>query len=101
MLFFRYKKRAIEVSQLMRDQIDNPLARAVYWIEYVIRHRGAPHLKSKSFCRKSIIEREMLDVYLIVAICLLLLAYIPIRITSRVGSTILKRVKRRYKIKME
>jgi len=81
----------------MRDQIDNPLARAVYWIEYVVRHRGAPHLKSKSFCRKSIIEREMLDVYLIVAICLLLLAYIPIH----VGSSIFKRVKRRYKIKME
>jgi glucuronosyltransferase len=85
----------------MRDQIDNPLSRAVYWIEYVIRHQGAPHLKSNAFCEKSIIEREMLDVYLIISIFLLLLAYIPIRLTSRVGSNILKRLQRGNKIKMQ
>ena len=30
----------------MRDDIQTPLERAVFWTEYVIRHRGAPHLRS-------------------------------------------------------
>lgn len=42
----RYKKRATELSALLRDQPQPPVERAVYWVEYVIRHKGAPHLKS-------------------------------------------------------
>ena len=33
-------------SAVMRDQETTPLERAVFWIEYVIRHKGAGHLKS-------------------------------------------------------
>ena len=30
----------------MKDQPETPLERAVFWTEYVIRHKGAPHLRS-------------------------------------------------------
>jgi glucuronosyltransferase len=30
----------------LRDQPRTPLEQAVYWTEYVIRHKGAPHLRS-------------------------------------------------------
>lgn len=30
----------------MHDQPMTPLERAVFWVEYVLRHRGAPHLRS-------------------------------------------------------
>jgi glucuronosyltransferase len=59
-----------QVSALMRDQTDRPLDRAVYWIEYVIRHQGAPHLRSAS--RKlSLFQRCLIDVLLFTLFLLL------------------------------
>ena len=34
------------MSRRLRDQPQDPVTRAVYWIEYVVRHGGAPHLRS-------------------------------------------------------
>lgn len=41
-----YKQKAEELSELFRDRPMSPLETAVYWTEYVIRHKGAPHLRS-------------------------------------------------------
>ena len=41
-----YTQSAKKLSVIYRDQIDKPLDRAVYWIEYVLRHQGAVHLRS-------------------------------------------------------
>lgn len=30
----------------MNDRIVDPMNTAMYWIEFVIKHRGAPHLRS-------------------------------------------------------
>jgi glucuronosyltransferase len=30
----------------MKDRLMKPLDSAIYWIEHVIRHKGAPHLRS-------------------------------------------------------
>jgi glucuronosyltransferase len=35
-----------ELSAVIRSQPQSALDRAVYWTEYVIRHKGAPHLRS-------------------------------------------------------
>ena len=35
-----------KLSVIYEDQIDKPLDRALYWIEYVLRHEGAVHLRS-------------------------------------------------------
>lgn len=32
-------------SSWMRDRLVNPMSTAMYWIEFVIRHGGAPHLR--------------------------------------------------------
>ena len=34
------------MSRRLRDQPQDPVTRAVYWIEYVVRHGGTPHLRS-------------------------------------------------------
>lgn len=34
------------ISQLFTDRPASALETAVYWVEYVIRHQGAPHLRS-------------------------------------------------------
>ncbi|XP_017296485.1 UDP-glucuronosyltransferase 2B17 isoform X2 [Kryptolebias marmoratus] len=41
-----YRKNIQHLSQLHRDQPVSPLDTAIFWIEYVIRNRGAAHLKS-------------------------------------------------------
>ncbi|KAK9504084.1 hypothetical protein O3M35_010506 [Rhynocoris fuscipes] len=43
-----YKRRAEELSNIFKDRIIPPLDEAVYWTEYVIRHKGAQHLSSSS-----------------------------------------------------
>ncbi|XP_069672948.1 UDP-glucosyltransferase 2-like [Periplaneta americana] len=43
-----YRENAHKMSQLFRDRPQTPLQTAIYWTEYVIRHRGAPHLRSSA-----------------------------------------------------
>nr|XP_033819056.1 UDP-glucuronosyltransferase 2A1-like isoform X2 [Geotrypetes seraphini]XP_033819064.1 UDP-glucuronosyltransferase 2A1-like isoform X2 [Geotrypetes seraphini] len=40
-----YKENAIKISQIHHDQPTKPLDRAVFWIEFVMRHKGAKHLR--------------------------------------------------------
>lgn len=42
----QFKTVAQGISARYRDQPQEPLDLAVFWVEYVIRHRGAVHLKS-------------------------------------------------------
>ncbi|KAA0185355.1 hypothetical protein HAZT_HAZT008779, partial [Hyalella azteca] len=42
----KYQKTVNHRSQLMRDQPMSPRDVVVYWTEYAIRHKGAPHLQS-------------------------------------------------------
>ena len=46
LLYYRYRENAQRLSRIYRDQPLTPLQQAVYWTEYVIRHKGAPHLRS-------------------------------------------------------
>ncbi|CAB0016301.1 unnamed protein product [Nesidiocoris tenuis] len=41
-----YKRNAKRVSKAYRDRPMTPLQTAVYWVEYVLRHDGAPHMRS-------------------------------------------------------
>jgi glucuronosyltransferase len=45
-LFYRYRENAQRLSRIYRDQPLTPLEQAVFWTEYVIRHKGAPHMRS-------------------------------------------------------
>ena len=41
----KYKRRAMEHGSLLLDDITNPLDRAIWWIEYALRHPGMEHLR--------------------------------------------------------
>ncbi|XP_042352149.1 UDP-glucuronosyltransferase 2A1-like [Plectropomus leopardus] len=43
-----YRENMQTLSRLHRDQPMKPLDLAMFWIEYVIRHRGARHLQAQS-----------------------------------------------------
>ncbi|CAL8109446.1 unnamed protein product [Orchesella dallaii] len=59
-----FTKNAKLASQIFKDQAQTPLERAVYWMDYIIKYKGAPHLRS-SARDLSYIEYHMLDVQLI------------------------------------
>nr|CAD7394603.1 unnamed protein product [Timema cristinae] len=42
----RFKENIKRMSVLREDMPDKPLDRAVWWTEYVLRHKGAPHLRT-------------------------------------------------------
>ncbi|XP_013168849.1 PREDICTED: UDP-glucuronosyltransferase 2B15-like isoform X2 [Papilio xuthus] len=41
-----YRENIVRLRNIMQDQPQSPLERAVWWTEHVLRHRGARHLRS-------------------------------------------------------
>lgn len=56
-----YYNNAQKMSKIIRDSPINPLDESIFWMEYVIRHKGAPHLKSAAL-KLSWISYLLLDV---------------------------------------
>jgi len=48
MIHFRYKENSKIRSEIFKDTHQRPMDRAIYWVEYVLRHGGANHLTSSS-----------------------------------------------------
>lgn len=44
-----YQDNMQRLSQLHRDQPMHPLDSAIYWTEFVMRHKGAAHLRTESY----------------------------------------------------
>lgn len=60
-----YAERANELSITYRDQPVKPMRLAKYWVEYVARHKGAPHMQSAGQ-RLSFIQYYSVDVFAVV-----------------------------------
>ncbi|KAH8243489.1 hypothetical protein KR032_007779 [Drosophila birchii] len=41
----RYKQRSLELSARFHDQPMTPIETAIWWTEYVLRHKGADHMR--------------------------------------------------------
>ncbi|XP_070695287.1 UDP-glucuronosyltransferase 2B20-like [Pempheris klunzingeri] len=44
-----YKQNMLKLSQLHHDKPIKPIDSAIFWVEYVMRHKGAAHLRSESY----------------------------------------------------
>ncbi|XP_034027019.1 UDP-glucuronosyltransferase 2A2-like [Thalassophryne amazonica] len=56
-----YREKMKTLSNLHRDQPMKPLDRAMFWIEFVMRHKGASHLRTESY-KMSKIQYHSVDV---------------------------------------
>jgi len=75
LIFFRYKINAKIASQRLNDRPISPEKLVVYWMEYVIRHKGAPHLRSNSL-NLSWYQYFLLDVIFVMLICIFLIIFV-------------------------
>ncbi|KAM3962043.1 UDP-glycosyltransferase family 50 member B3 [Aphomia sociella] len=69
----KYKREVKKRQFLLRDQKETPLERAIYWTEYVIRHKGAYHLQSPAK-DLNFIQYYVLDVTLVLLLTLIIIS---------------------------
>ncbi|XP_036432088.1 UDP glucuronosyltransferase 5 family, polypeptide A1 [Colossoma macropomum] len=75
-----YRENIQRLSRLHRDQPMKPLDRAVFWIEYVMRHGGAPHLRTQSF-RMSWVVYHSVDVILTLLGAMIIILFITVYVS--------------------
>ncbi|CAG9786685.1 unnamed protein product [Diatraea saccharalis] len=74
-----YQIKAKEVSNRFKDRPMNPLDTAVFWIEYVIRHKGADFMKNPAL-QLSWLSYNMFDVCIFLLLVLILFLYLIFRV---------------------
>ncbi|KAL2093393.1 hypothetical protein ACEWY4_010705 [Coilia grayii] len=85
-----YRENMQRLSRIHHDQPMKPLERAIFWIEFVMRNGGAPHLRTQSF-RMSWIAYHSVDVILTLMMALLLLLLILFLTIKKCLSALLKK----------
>lgn len=71
LLFYSYTKNAIITADRFRDRPMTPQESVVYWTEYVLRHKGAHHLKSEAL-NLTWYQYMLLDVIFVVVVSFLI-----------------------------
>ncbi|XP_077286332.1 UDP-glycosyltransferase UGT5-like [Arctopsyche grandis] len=78
-----FSSKAKEISELFKDRPLHPLDKAIYWLEYAIKHKGAYHLKSPSlelewyqYYLFDVIIFVIFSILIIIAMILMILKYI-------------------------
>lgn len=88
--FFRYKEKVKELAELALDQPMTGLEKAVWWTEYVIRNKGAKHLRSPAI-DMPMYQYLLLDVIVfILAILIILLWIIYISLQTLVDALVFR-----------
>ncbi|KAL2095603.1 hypothetical protein ACEWY4_007751 [Coilia grayii] len=77
-----YRANMQRLSRLHRDQPVKPLDRALFWIEFVMRHKGAGHLRTESF-RLPWYSYYSVDVVLVVLTVLFTLVLIVVAVVRK------------------
>lgn len=98
-IFHRYSENAKKRSQLLKD---NPVAaqeRLVFWVEYVIRHKGAEHLRVAAL-KLNFFQYFLLDVIAFFFVALILL-FVVNRLVVRYLFILVKRLNTKFKKKVQ
>ena len=71
----KYAKRAQEHGQLVMDQMETALDRAIWWCEYALRHPGLKHLRPPVH-DMNFVQYFLLDVLGFIALIVILVSFI-------------------------
>ncbi|CAH1775018.1 unnamed protein product [Owenia fusiformis] len=78
----QYKKNAAKAKKLARDQPINATYTIQYWCEYIMKHKGAHHLKSTATFELNFFQYFLLDILLltfIIVVIFLAILYCTIK----------------------
>ncbi|XP_060535191.1 UDP-glycosyltransferase UGT5-like isoform X2 [Cylas formicarius] len=75
----KYKENMEHISSIFLDEPMKPIDKAIWWIEYVLRHKGAEHLKYGAV-GMPFYQYYMLDVYATLILAVVVLYHICRRI---------------------
>ncbi|KAJ0171764.1 hypothetical protein K1T71_012527 [Dendrolimus kikuchii] len=77
----RYKNNIIRLRSIMNDQPQTALDRSVWWVEHVLRHKGAEHLRSPAanMSWSEYLELELVSVVLLSVISFVSLIIVMLR----------------------
>ncbi|CAG9821310.1 unnamed protein product [Phaedon cochleariae] len=85
----KYKEKVKKSKKILVDQPMKGVEKAVWWIEYVLRHKGAKHLRSAA-ADMTFYEYFMIDVIVFLLVCFSIFVYVIfqllrliVRLTSR------------------
>ncbi|XP_066567098.1 UDP-glucuronosyltransferase 2A2-like isoform X1 [Amia ocellicauda] len=76
-----YKENVMRLSRIHHDQPMSPLDRAVFWIEFVMRHKGAKHLRVQAH-NLTWYQYHSLDVIAVLLACVAAVTFIFIKMCS-------------------
>lgn len=88
-------KNAKFASEIFKDRPLSPTEKVVYWMEYVIRHKGAPHLKSHAI-NLTWYQYYLLDVITVILVCIIVTVCVFIKFLKSLNtyvSNLLRKVK--------
>ncbi|VVC34031.1 UDP-glucuronosyl/UDP-glucosyltransferase [Cinara cedri] len=93
----KYKKNAEIASSIFKDRPMSPQQSVVYWTEYVIRHKGAPHLKSHAL-NLTWYQYFLLDVIAVALLSISIVTYVIYRVFKLLYQYTCKRYYRVIKV---
>lgn len=70
-----YAERAKELARIFNDNLVNPMDEAMFWIEYVMRSKGAKHLKSHAV-NMPLFQYLLLDILFIPIFSIIVLCFV-------------------------
>lgn len=85
-------KNAKTASEVFKDRPLSPAEEVVYWTEYIIRHKGAPHLQSHAI-NLTWYQYYLLDVIAVVLIFISIVFFIIYKLLKSIMNYILNRVR--------
>lgn len=92
----KYQESAKLYSKRFNDRITSPEETTVYWVEYVIRHGGAPHMTSPAH-KLNYIQRNLIDVYGFLFLILFLVVSVNLWILKNFISRLTSSSSKKYK----
>lgn len=96
--FGRYTENAKKASELLHDRPMEPIKLADYWIKYVVRHKGAPHLRVAG-TNLPLYKYYMLDVFGAILAVVWISIFVTVKLVrlccSRKNSSKLRKTKKK------
>ncbi|KAK5640035.1 hypothetical protein RI129_010846 [Pyrocoelia pectoralis] len=95
-----YKMKVRELAKLAKDQPMTGMERAIWWTEYVLRHKGTPHLKISSALDMPWYHQYLsLDVIVLLLICSTLSIYVLYVVIALIITNFMDYFDRQKKVK--